>query len=44
MRSKLNPATEVAWRKLGWLTVLAFSLNGLITTSVMVWGMLSVMQ
>lgn len=32
------------WRRLGWLTLLAFTLKGLITTSVIIWGLMAVTQ
>lgn len=42
MRS--NPSTAAHWRRLGWLTLLAFTLKGLVTTSVIVWGVVSVVR
>ena len=42
MRSK--PFTTTQWRRLGWLALLAFTLKGVLTTSVIVWGVISAMQ
>jgi hypothetical protein len=39
MRSKPQPLAQ--WRKLGWLTLLAFTLKGVVTSSVIVWGLMS---
>jgi len=40
MRNKSSIAAH--WHKLGWLTLLAFTVKGLVTTSVIVWTVVAI--
>ena len=41
---RVRDSIAAFWRRLGWLTLLAFTLKGLITTSVIVWGVTAATQ